>query len=275
MSLQGKTDDEIRAMQDALIQKVKDLGGSAGNNRLIRELNWEEDDYWIIRDRVVDLGSLRRYRARGGAVAIVPAPDAVVGAIAVADADQAQKSVEHPRPAEPVERDLYEPVATVLRGPWAKDSRFRHHVVEVTASQGRRNTGGTWTRPDLVVAALRVFPFLPGKFFDLITFEVKPSWALNVTAVYEALAHRRAATQSYVWLHSRDIEADSEVLDRITEEAERHGIGLIVATDPADYNSWDIRVDPSRVEPDPEVLNEFIALQISDGAKDELAAWVR
>ncbi|MFC4790448.1 hypothetical protein ACFO6X_15840, partial [Giesbergeria sinuosa] len=273
MSLQGKTDDEIRAMHDALIQKVKDLGGSAGNNKLIRELGWDEDDYWIIRDRVVDLGSLRRYRARGGAVAIVPPP--VAAEKTVANEQEAPQNFECPQPVEPAERDLYEPVATVLRGAWAKDSRFRHHVVEITASQGRRNTGGTWTRPDIVVAALRVFPFLPGKFFDLITFEIKPSWALNVTAVYEALAHRRAATQSYVWLHSADIDADAEAIDRITEEAERHGIGLIVATDPNDYNSWDIRVDPSRVEPDPEVLNEFIALQISDGAKDELAAWVR
>lgn len=275
MSLQGKTDDEIRAMQDALIKKVRELGGSAGNNKLLRELNWEEEDYWIIRDRVVDLGSLRRYRARGGAVAIVPESETAVGSSTVAGGDQVQPNVEPSPPVTTAERDLYEPVASVLRGPWAKDSRFRHHVVEITASQGRRNTGGTWTRPDLVVAALRVFPFLPGKFFDLITFEIKPSWALNVTAVFEALAHRRAATQSYVWLHSCNLEVDSEALSRITEEAKRHGIGLIVATVPEDYNSWDIRVDPSRVEPDPEVLNEFIALQISDGAKDELAAWVR
>lgn len=273
MSLQGKTDDEIRAMQDALIQKVKDLGGSAGNNRLMRELAWDEDEYWIIRDRVVDLGNLRRYRARGGAVAIVPPTLATVEPVEHGERES-QNFGQH-QPVETAERDLYEPVATVLRGPWAKDSRFRHHVVEITASQGRRNTGGTWTRPDIVVAALRVFPFLPGKFFDLITFEIKPSWALNVTAIYEALAHRRAANQSYLWLHSTDLEADSENLDRLTEEAERHGIGLIVATDPADYNSWDLRVAPSRVEPDPEALNEFIALQISDGAKDELAAWVR
>jgi len=166
-------------------------------------------------------------------------------------------------------------VATVLRGPWARDSRFRHQVVEITASQGRRNTGGTWTRPDVVVAALRVFPFLPGKYFDLITFEIKPSWALDVTGVYEALAHRRAATQAYLWLHCPQPEQEAEVLGRIVEEAERHGIGVIIATDPADYDTWDQRCDPARVEPDPELLNEFVALQVSDGAKDELAAWVR
>lgn len=278
MSLQGKSDDEIRTMQDALIQQVRQLGGNAGNTRLIRELGWPEDDYWPIRDRVVDLGILRRYKARGGAVALVPpaepegqAPAQVEGVI---DQEQpAQRAGQ--QPPEPTERDLYAPVATVLRGPWAKDSRFRYQIVEITASQGRRNTGGAWTRPDVVVAALRIFPFLPSKFFDLITFEVKPSWALDVTAVYEALAHRRAATQSYVWLHCEDQAQNREALNRIVEEAERHGIGVIVASDPGNYETWETLADPLRVEINPEALNEFIALQISDGAKDELAAWVR
>lgn len=275
MSLQGKTDDEIRSMQDALVAKVQELGGSAGNTRLIRDLAWPEDEYWPIRDRVVDLGLLRRYRARGGAVAIVQQPPVVADEPQpVQPAEPFQKGG-NALPAAPTERDLYEPVAAVLRGPWARDSRFRHQVVEITASQGRRSTGGAWTRPDVVVAALRVFPFLPGKYFDLITFEIKPSWALDVTGVYEALAHRRAATQAFLWLHCPELEQKAEVLCRIVEEAERHGIGVIVATDPADYDTWDQRCDPTRVEPDPELLNEFVALQVSDGAKDELAAWVR
>lgn len=272
MSLQGKSEDEIRALETALLAKVQELGGSAGNTALQRALTWEEEDYWPIRDRLVDLGSLRRYRARGGAVALVPPPQS----IPPVQAGPEQPAEQQPAaPNAPAERDLYEPVATVLRGQWARDSRFRHQIVEVTASQGRRNTGGTWTRPDIVVAALRVFPFLPGKFFDLITFEIKPTWAVDVTAVYEALAHRRAATQSYVWLHCQGGDQEKEVLARIKEEAERHGIGVIVATDPADYDTWDTTAEPARVEPDPEALNEFIALQVTDGAKEELAAWVR
>jgi hypothetical protein len=165
MSLQGKTDEEIRAMQDTLVAKVQELGGKAGNTRLIRELGWSEDEYWPIRDRVVDLGSLRRYRARGGAVAIVQPPQDE--SQATQDVQQAEEfqTGEAVQSVQPAERDLYEPVATVLRGAWARDSRFRHQVVEITASQGRRNTGGTWTRPDVVVAALRVFPVLPGKYF--------------------------------------------------------------------------------------------------------------
>lgn len=273
MSLQGKSEEEIRALETILIEKVRELGGSAGNARLQHSLNWEEEDYWAIRDRLIDLGSLRRYRARGGAVALVPPAQPVQVESEAQEQLAEQQSVSANTPAE---RDLYKPVAEILKGQWARDSRFRHHIVEITASQGRRNTGGTWTRPDIVVAALRIFPFLPGKFFDLITFEIKPTWGVNVTAVYEALAHRRAATQSYVWLHCQGHdEQEKEILTRIKEEAERHGIGVITATKPDDYDTWETIAEPARVEPDPELLNEFIALQVTDGAKEELAVWVR
>lgn len=274
MSLQGKTEDEIRALEQALVAQLTELGGSAGNTRLIRRLQWPEEDYWPVRNRLVDAGVVRLYRARGGAVELLPPELPHEGAPEgdLAPEEPGNAPVNQQRE---VERDLYEPVATVLREQWARDLRFRHQIVETTASQGRRSTGGTWTRPDIVVAALRVFPFLPGKYFDLITFEIKPRWALSVTAIYEALAHRRAATQSYVWLHCPDLPSNTEVLSILKEEAERHGIGLIVATDPADYETWLTQCEPLRVEPDPELLNEFVAVQMSSGAKDELAAWVR
>lgn len=270
MSLQGKSEEEIRGLQDQLISKLRELNGYSGNISLQRTLGWDDELYWPVRDRLVDLGTLRRQRARGGAVALVqmqPLGQAThVVATSPPEAQAAQR-----------ERELYEPVATVLRGDWARDNRFRQQLVEVTAAQGRRNTGGTWTRPDMVVAAIRLFQFLPGKFFDLITFEIKPSWSIDVTAVYEALAHRRAATQAYVWFHcpADQLDMQKENIDRIADEAERHGVGLIVAAAPNDYATWDQRVDAARIEPDPEYLNEFIALQFSDGAKNELSAWVR
>jgi hypothetical protein len=264
MSLQGKSEEEIRKLQDQLIAKLRELNGYSGNISLQRALGWNDDLYWPVRDRLVDLGTLKRQRARGGAVGLV-------------QVQTAQQSANASLPEAQRERELYAPVASVLRGDWGRDNRLRQQLVEITAAQGRRNTGGTWTRPDIVVAAIRLFQFLPGKFFDLISFEVKPSWSINVTAVYEALAHRRAATQAYVWFHcpAEQLDGENENLDRISEEAERHGIGMIVATTPNDYATWDLRVDAARIEPDPEYINEFITLQFSDGAKEELTAWVR
>jgi len=48
-----------------------------------------------------------------------------------------------------------------------------------------------------------------GNHFDVVTFGVKPSDAIDVTAVYEALAHRRAATRAYVILHVPKINDNS------------------------------------------------------------------
>jgi hypothetical protein len=263
---------DVVARERQLLAKLREKGGHAGNVTLQKELNWNDDFYWPIRDRLVDAGQLQLGRGRGGSVSLV------------AQASPAESVGTGPRPsvsqpAQVTEADLYEPVAKVLRNEWARDRRFRSHVVEVTARQGRRDTGGTWTRPDIVVAALRVFPHVPGKFFDLITFELKSMDGIDVTGVFEALSHRRAATQAYVWLHVPSAsEADDDVttiLSRINDEARRHGVGLIVGADPADYSSWDIQLQAVRLEPDPEFLNEFIAQQLSSLSRDELAQWFR
>jgi len=289
MSLEGKTAEEIQALEAELLARLETHDdGYCGNITLQRELNWApEAIYWDIRDRLIDQGRLYRRRARGGAVGIITreAPPQVIAEALPAAAGEGgapaaplDDGVPPPALAGPRrELDLYQPVAAVLQGGWARDERFRHSITHITASQGRRSTGGTWTRPDIVVVALRIFPYLPGKFCDVITFEIKPSSAIDVTAVYESLAHRRAATQSYAFFHcpiDRE-DAESENLDRIQEECERHGIGMIVARDPGDYSTWIERAEAERVAAEPSRVNELIAVQFPEGAKDEIAAWMR
>lgn len=89
-----------------------------------------------------------------------------------------------------------------------------------------------------------------------------------------ALAHRRAATRAYVWLHApNSIEQTTE--EAIVTESKRHGIGVIKASDPVDYETWEELVEAARVEPDPQKLNDFITVQFSAGNKDELLKWMR
>lgn len=187
------SDSSIVDFENQLLAKVREKGGHAGNVFLQRQLGWDDDRYWPIRDRLVDLGKLELGRGKGGSVSLVAQPEPSERTETFAIPEPVSFNVS--------ESDLYEPVAKVLRGEWSRDKRFRNSVVEVTARQGRRDTGGTWTRPDLVVAALRVFAHVPGRFFDLITFELKPLDGIDVTGVFEALSHRRAATQAYLWLH--------------------------------------------------------------------------
>lgn len=154
----------------------------------------------------------------------------------------------------------------------AKERGIKSPAVEITASQGRKPTGGRWTRPDLVSVAVRTYRYLPGKYLEVVTFEVKPSDAITVTAVYEALAHLRSATHAYVIYHVPDDSGDP--VDPVIEEARRvgraHGVGVITMGDPEKWETWNELEEARRVEPDPERLDEFIAVQLPRGAQEEI-----
>ena len=254
MSLEGMSDSEIRDLENNLIAKVRENGGMMGNVTLRAELEWSEDRYWIVRNRLLDAGYLEKGRGKGGSVRL-------------AQTNEAELT---PQPG-PKEADLYEPLKRALEDYWVKDQKLgRQTLVEVTASAGRKNTGGKWSRPDLVVASLTAFKFLPHRHFEIVTFEVKTT-TVDVTAIYEALAHHRAATRSYVLAHIP--EPTTKELDKIEEEARRHEIGFIVVEDPGNYSTWETRVDATYREPSPHELDAFIATQFSAGAKDEMLTW--
>jgi len=281
MSLEGITEESIARFTNDLLSKLSELGGSAGNTTLRRNLEWEDRIYWPIRDRLVDQGRLELGKGKGGSVRLVRPSEQDVETTA---AESQPLSQDQPRPypiadAPGVTKEdaLYEPIASVLRDAWAKDKRYKEFLVETTARQGSRFTKGKWTRPDLVVASMTTLLYVPGKLFDVTTFEVKPLDRIEVTAVYEALAHRRASTRSYVWMHIPDEsrEAVNDSLSAVVTEAKRYGIGVIIGSKPEDYDSWEEMVEALRVEPDPQILNEFIAVQFSAGNKEELLGWLR
>jgi hypothetical protein len=242
--------------------------GSYVTNPDVRgRLGWEPDRYWTVRNSLIDQNLLSVARGRGGLVCRVLAQQVVPAAAPVA--------VSVPPPAR--EEDLYAPAATVLNSEWAREKRLERWIVHTTARQGRRETGGRWSRPDLVVVTQSVYPYVPGRHFDVITFEVKPTDALDVTAVYEALAHLRAATKAYVLLHVPDADADhlDDTLSEIYSEAKKHGIGVIIFNQPGDFAGWEEKVEPVRQEPDPRRLNDFLARQFEAGHLENLLRWFR
>ncbi len=52
--------------------------------------------------------------------------------------------------------------------------------------QGRRETGGSWSRPDLALIGYRKYEFLPERVFELFSFEVKPA---NDVSIKGVMAH--------------------------------------------------------------------------------------
>jgi hypothetical protein len=197
-------------------------------------LGWEWDHYQSVRSGLLAAGVLVPFRAHGGGIALCGR----------AEFGNARN-----------ERALYQPVAEVL--------------VEITAAQGGRPTGGQWTRPDIVLAALRTYPYVPGRHLDVVTFEIKPARTLDVLSVFEALSHRRCATHAHVWVHAADVGVV------VLRDAARHGIGLIAAHDPADFGTWRTLVAAQRTQPAPHELNEFLSQQLGTKARERLARWPR
>ena len=269
--LEGLTEQQIQTLEAELLALVP-AEGSVGNVTLVKRLteaDWSAEQYWAIRNRLIDRAVLMPGRGKGGSVRRLPESVPVVAEDAA------------PGPAPRIEdlreRALYEPMKQVIDTAWAQDNRLDQHIVEITAHQGARLTGGRWTRPDITLASMRTFAYVPGKHFDVVTFEIKPCDTIDVTAIYEALAHRRAAHRAYALLHvphERKEQLEALVLE-VAAEAKRHGIGLIVANDPADYETWDELVAAVRHEPDPERLNDFLAQQLSVGFRERLVRWFR
>lgn len=168
-------------------------------------------------------------------------------------------------------------MAHVLAAEWSREKRFKWQLVEITAKQGRRSTRGRWTRPDIAVLSLRRYRYVPGLHLEVWTFELKTTEAADVSSVYEAVAHARFATRSYLafpW-PARPTADQDERLEAIRSEAERHGIGLLLFGDPADFETWQEVVVPVRTRADLARIDEFIAQQISDEAKSELQEQLR
>jgi hypothetical protein len=251
-------------------------GKTVGNQGLRKSLRWSADRYFAARNALADEGLVVRGPGYGGTVRRASTQsrgERTVSVVVTDDADAAA-TIEASIKSELV---LYGPMRTVIEKEWALDHRTEPLAVEVTALQGGKATGGLWSRPDIVSIEVRTFAYVPGKHLEIVTFEVKAAHAINVQAVYEALAHRRSATRSYVLLHvPNDQAADLEQLVAdVTNVARSHGIGVVTAADPGDYQTWDERAEAARVEPDPERLDTFIAVQLSDKTRMKIVKAVK
>jgi len=256
-----------------LLNLVPVDGSAVGNVTLIRQLGWSDKRYWYARDYLLEEGVLVRAKGGGGAVRRAHVDDSGTTAetATAKDIGEITRAYVH-------ETDLYEPLQDTLKDSWARERYAKPPLaVEITASQGSKATGGRWTRPDLVAVAVRTYRYLPGKYLEVVTFEVKPSDAITVTAVYEALAHLRSATHAYVIYHVPYDSAESvkQVIDEARRVGRTHGVGIITMGDPAKWETWEELEEARRVEPDPERLDEFIAVQLRRDAQEDVLRALR
>lgn len=256
--------EQIQTLEEKFLRGLP-FGESMGNTTLLAKLQWPDAQYWAIKSRLLDQGKVQKGRGRGGA------------SLRLFQFDDEKTPVDLPvvvvTPSTEYddERKLYVPVEDVLVGGWLKERGFDRFLVERTSSQGGRATGGAWSRPDLTIVGYQTFPYLPGKYLDVVTFEIKPEWDISVKAVYEALSHRRGATRCYVVLH---MPTEREI-DDVLSEAKKFGVGVITISSFTGMGNWIEEVEAERIEPDPERLNNFLAVQIGEANRQEILKWLR
>lgn len=178
------------------------------------------------------------------------------------------------------EADYYKPLMRELWLNWAEQRGREYHLRQrfvrvLDTSQGGRAAHGRWTRPDITLLGGKVLPYLPGKFLDVITFEVK--LGMPIDGLYEALAHRRRANFAYVvciW-PERDNPPDPKEQATMVAEATRQGVGVILVRQEDDFELWDELVEPVRHEPDPQHLHDFLEDHCKADALTDLRKWLR
>lgn len=156
----GPTKRESKIDDDVVLGLVPADGAAIGNLRLIKEVEargWNSDKFWRVRDRLLDAGRIIKGRGRGGSVRRQ-----------VIEAAEQATPLAGPR-LRVSEQSLYSPLLKVLQGEWVKDMQLAPHQIhfEETAKQGKKATGGTWTRPDITAVSVRSYPYLPNKYLDV------------------------------------------------------------------------------------------------------------
>lgn len=264
-----QADSEAKVTEEQLTQflaAVPEDGGTISNKRLRQILDWDEKTYLEVREELQVQGRIVLGRGQFGTVQRSrPEPYA----------EEQQEGVAPTTEVTDGERGLLEGVEKALRE-WMNGQPFTERLLAVTASQGRRDTGGTWTRPDLVVVGVYISPYLPSKHLEVHTFEVKAADGDWFRGVFEALAHSRAATHSYLVVHAgTEDQASGDRWDRVRGECLRLGVGLIRFSKADDLSTYTFDVQPVRQVPDAVDLHRFIAAQLGDGDRERVQTWVR
>lgn len=264
------TNEQIENAKPIFLALLSDDGAVVGNKTLRSQLQTKtkkeqavdltDDDYWTIRNALVAEGKIRRGKGNGGSVA-----KTVVSAAPVKQPDDQQKYKD--------ERSLYQPIHSIIASAWVKEYAIDDFVSQITASQGSRNTGGKWTRPDITLVALRSYPFIPGKTIEVITFEIKPWYYLGVEGVFETASHSAFAHRSYLMIHAPQTIEDLEPYERVARESERFGVGLVTFEDPANWDTYNIRLDAEHSAPDPSAMCEFISQQLTRENQGRIQRW--
>jgi hypothetical protein len=257
--------DSEKKKQD-LLKLVPEDASRVGNGALIKRSRLPKEDYWTLRNQLIDEGKLGVGRGRGGSVYRVRL-EMENGGVASA--------TKHAMTGRGAETKIYPQFERWLRDFWVKDENLTWDCVEKTAQAGRKPTGGPWTRPDFAVVCIRSYKFQQ-KTLEVVSFEVKPNVQEGLHGVFEAAAHSVFAHRSYLAIQVVGVsDTESKEYERIEKECVRFGIGLITFTDAAEDDTYEIKVDADLKSPLPDEVENFITIQIKAENQESLLRQLR
>jgi hypothetical protein len=154
------------------------------------------------------------------------------------------------------------------------DLRNYRLIVQNTAHGGV--AAGLWTRPDLAAAVVTRYIYAPTAQLDLYGFELKMPAGCSVYAVHEALAHTAFVNFAYLVAFLPDAaHSERENLTRMIEQAQKHGVGIIIVKDPADDESYEMILAAQRHDPKLKRVDDFISQRFDRANKLALRTWIR
>jgi hypothetical protein len=135
---------------------------------------------------------------------------------------------------------------------------------------------GLWTRPDLAAALVTRYTYAPTPQLDLYGFELKMPGGCTVYAVHEALAHTAFVNFAYLVVLLPDpARSERENLSRMIEQAQKHGVGIIIVKDPADDEAYETVLAAERHSPKLKRIDDFITQRFDRANKLALRTWIK
>lgn len=144
-----------------------------------------------------------------------------------------------------------------------------------------KKLSGKWSTPDFTVLCTHKFLYVPTKRLDIVTVEVKhASCNLNVSSVYEALAHTRASSYGILFIYiaptdMQQLDSISSIIEDIKVECVRFGIGLVTSDYPCDVTSWMYLIPAKEQSPDHRRIDEFIKVAFDKDVRDAITKDMR
>jgi len=245
---------------DFFLKRLRELDGGAGNKTLREKLGWKEEKYFKVRQALIEEGLVEVGGGKGGSVHVLGDKEG--------EAEQADEFLEPE-----YEKDHYLQVVGKLEKQLKQD--FQDAVVERTAHQGGKLTGGKWSRPDILALTVQRFEYIVQDEFISRSYEIKRGDVVDTDAVAEAAGHQRIAQLAYlVVVPHGDNKAIFEptYIKRRTLEREclKTGVGLILIPDYKSESDIELAVDASVTKVDHRDVNSTIGLLFSEPKRKQI-----